>query len=440
MKKRLTLITFVFLSLIILLLGCGNQQNNPQVPDKNQISQKKSIPESKIEDTGLELNIKPMDSPSEIVIPEVFIENYPLPESEALSFTERMKIGWNLGNTFDAHTDSSTLEDDLLTESMWCGIKTTKEMITTVKDAGFKTIRIPVSWHNHISGDKFIINQSWMDRVKEVVDYAIEEDMYVILNIHHDISEEYYYPSVQYLHSSIAYVSSIWSQIANKFKDYDEHLIFEAVNEPRLVGTKFEWWLNMNDQRCIEAVECINKLNQAFVDTVRSTGENNRTRYLMVPGYCAAADYALLDAFELPQDTVEDRIIVSVHAYTPYRFALQSPGEQGSVSAWSLSDPSSTHDIDAFMTGLYEKYIRQGIPVVIGEFGARDKGGNLQDRVEYAAYYIRSARARGMTCLWWDNNAFSGNGENFGLLDRQNLKWVGQDIVDAMMKYAEAEK
>ena len=157
----------------------------------------------------------------------------------------------------------------------------------------------------------------------------------------------------------------------------------------------------------------------------------------MVPGYCASADGALNDGFVLPTDSQENKLIVSVHAYTPYNFALQSPKESGSISYFDSDDANSTRDIVTFMDKLYNKFISQGVPVVIGEFGAQNKDLNTQDRVDYGAYYIAAARARGITCAWWDNNAFTGNGENFGLYYRMGGYFIFQDIVTAMMKYAE---
>ena len=161
-------------------------------------------------------------------------------ESEALSFVKDMKIGWNLGNTFDA-IDCNWLSDEMQYESAWCGAVTTKEMIDALKEAGFRTIRIPVSWHNHLTDENHTISEAWINRVQEVVDYAIDDDMYVIINIHHDFSKEYIYPSSEYLEQSKIYVTDIWEQIAERFKDYDEHLIMESLNGPRLVGTADEW-------------------------------------------------------------------------------------------------------------------------------------------------------------------------------------------------------
>ena len=312
-------------------------------------------------------------------------------------------------------------------------------MIDAVKAAGFKTLRLPVSWHNHVSGDHYTISEAWLDRVQEVLDYAVDDDMYVILNIHHDTDKEYCYPDKEHLEQSLSYMTFIWEQLADRFGDYDEHVIFESINEPRLVETDHEWWLDMNAAECVEAVECINEWNQNFVDVVRKTGGNNATRYLMVPGYDASADGVLNDKFVLPTDTAENegKILVSLHAYIPYHFALQAATENESIDQFNASEKTSTNDIDQMMEKLYAKYISNEIPVVIGEFGARDKNGNLQSRVDYAAYYIAAARAYGMSCNWWDNNAFTGDGELFGLLDRKTVTWRYPKIVDALMKYAE---
>lgn len=371
-------------------------------------------------------------------IPEVVMPSYEIPDTEAFAFVRSMKIGWNLGNTLDSYNDSG-YDNELDSETNWVGVATTKEMIDDIRAAGFQTMRVPVTWHGHFTDENFTISQVWLDRVQEIVDYGIDNGMYVILNIHHDNREDCFYPDQEHLEGSIRYIESVWGQLAARFADYDEHLIFEAMNEPRLVGSVYEWWLDKNSDECNDAVACINTLNQAFVDTVRAGGGNNGTRYLMVPGYDASPDGALHEGFVLPTDAAgaADRILVSVHAYTPYGFALQGAGESGSTSVFASDSESSTRDIDYFMDRLYERFISQGIPVVIGEFGARNKDGNTQDRVDYAAYYIAAARARGMSCLWWDNNAFNGNGENFGLYYRRGGYFIYPDIVAALMKYAD---
>lgn len=423
MKKMLGVILIV--NLVLGIVGCSNKKDSAE----STSTEIKVEQEQEQEQEQVEVVVQSS------FIPDIMFDAYDIPNNDALEFVNEMKIGWNLGNTFDAIDDSGNVSDELHYESIWSGDVTTKEMIDLVKLAGFNTIRIPVSWHNHVSGEDFVISEIWMDRVQEVVDYATENEMYVILNIHHDIGEDYLYPSSEHLVTSKKYITSIWRQIATRFQDYDEHVIFEGMNEPRLVATENEWWLDINNENCIDAVDCINQLNQSFVDTVRAGDGYNSSRYLMVSGYCASPEGALTDQFNLPEDTLVNKIIVSVHAYTPYSFALQDISEAGSVTEFSSSNAKDTSDIDYFMDNLYDKYISIGIPVVIGEFGARDKNNNLQSRVEYATYYIGAARARGMICVWWDNNAYSGSGEKFGLLNRSNVGWRYAEIVEGLMKY-----
>ena len=328
-------------------------------------------------------------------MPEInYITRYEIPENEAMAFMKRMGVGWNLGNTFDAYHDSFR-GDDLAIESLWCGVKTTREMIAAVREAGFGTLRLPVSWHNHVD-EAFRINDKWLDRVQEVVDWALAEDLCVILNTHHDVGKAYYYPNTENADVSRCYIRTIWEQLSERFADYDERLIFEAMNEPRLKDTEDEWNYNAGKAVCQDAAKNINELNQLFVDTVRASGGKNAGRYLMVPGYAASPAGVLGDHFRLPDDPADNRIIVSVHAYTPYPFALEYPG----TDTFRLVDIGQTSEINRFMNSLYKTFVVNGIPVVIGEFGARDKGGNLASRVTYAAYYAANASARNSPCVY----------------------------------------
>ncbi len=360
-----------------------------------------------------------------------------IPDNDAMKFVRDVEVGWNLGNTFDACDCSSYVSNELDYESAWCGVKTTKELISEIKNAGFKSIRIPVSWHEHVDAN-YNISEAWLSRVEEVVGWAYDEGMYVILNIHHDNDENHEYPSYAKLDQSKKYLTAIWRQLADRFADYDEHLIFETMNEPRLVGTDVEWWIDEESEIGLEALDCINQLNQAIVDTIRDNGKGyNKTRYIMTPGYCASPNFALSDAFKLPDDSkadAENRIIVSVHAYTPYNFALNQNKNDGATDNFSISGKKGTDDIDWFMSSLYNKFVLKGIPVIIGEFGALDKN-NLNARMEFTAYYIATARHYGMSAFVWDNNAYLTDGENFRLIDRSNCGWVFPEIVDQMMYY-----
>ena len=180
-----------------------------------------------------------------IVIPVFTEENmktYDLPENEALRFSANLKAGWNLGNTFDAQ-DAGKGNPNRDYETYWCGAKTTRELIHTIKTAGFNVIRIPVSWHNHITGDGYRIDDAWMNRIREVAQWIVDEDMYFIINIHHDNSKDFLYPDNAHYQQSEEYVTAVWSQAAEAFSDFDDHCIFECMNEPRVYAAKAMSWL-----------------------------------------------------------------------------------------------------------------------------------------------------------------------------------------------------
>ena len=200
------------------------------------------------------------------------------------------------------------------------------------------------------------------------------------------------------------------------------------MNEPRDNGASDEW--TGND----EARDVINHLNAAFVETIRGLGGNNALRHLMIPGYAASSSYVNLSAIEVPED--DDKIIVSVHAYIPYNFALNTGS--GATSEWDVE--SDTYDIDTLMENLNELFISQGTPVIIGEFGAMNRD-NEEERCEWAEYYITAAKQYGIVCCWWDNHSYSGDGENFGLLvtNGLNFSWQYPDLVETMINAAYAE-
>lgn len=362
-----------------------------------------------------------------VAVPALTITRRPIPDNEAMAFLKNMGVGWNLGNTFDATKgDWNRSADEMTVETSWGNPKTTAAVFDALKAAGFSTVRIPVSWHDHVDAD-YNISEKWLARVEEVVDWALERGLYVILNIHHD--EDQFLPTPAHEAESARYVEKIWQQLAARFADRDEHLIFESMNEPRVLGASYEWWYDGTNAECVKAAECLNRLNQLFVDTVRASGGNNADRYLMVPGYDAAPNGALNGVFTLPADTADNRIIVSVHAYTPYDFALNTSGGK------FFRAQSQKQEIVSFMNSLYNTYITNGIPVVIGEFGAMIKDDNLQDRVNWAAFYVATASARNMPCVWWDNGAFKGSGELFGLLNRRTGEMADPEIAEAIITY-----
>ncbi|MDO4304291.1 MAG: glycoside hydrolase family 5 protein [Bacillota bacterium] len=436
MKKRNSgwKVIALLMSMAMVLGGCGSSEKEGTVKEAEEAS---ALNASEVqEDEVVQGSEDAQDSG--IIIPELTIEQSSIPDSEALEFVKNMKTGWNLGNTLDAYSGSDNA--GLASETSWGNPETTREMISAVKEAGFETVRIPITWHNHLEraegSDEYTVSSEWLDRVQKVVDYAMDNDMYVIINIHHDTAEDVYYPDSAHYEQSEKYIVTVWEMVAERFKDYDEHLIFESMNEPRLVGSSYEWNFQESVQECKDSADCINRLNQAFVDTVRKSGGNNAQRYLMVPGYAASLAGVTTDLYQLPQDSAENKLIVSTHAYTPYSFALQPQSEGGSTDKFNVEGGTGRAEIDSLMSALYQKFVSQGIPVVMGEYGARNKNDNLQDRVNFYAYYIASARAKGISCCVWDNGAFAGNGEMFGILIRQKCIWAYPEVVEAIMKYA----
>ena len=215
-----------------------------------------------------------------------------------------MRIGWNLGNSLDSA--GSWINGDLEHETAWGNVKTTKKLITAVKKAGFNTIRIPVSWGEHMDTNGKV-SSVWMDRVQEVVDYAYDNDMYIILNVHHDNGT---FPLDEKTEAATTKkYQTLWKQIAERFKDYDEKLLFEGRNEPRTEGSANEWNGGTKAER-----DVLNRMYEAFVSTVRATGGNNKTRILVIAPYGASSSYTAMAALKIPDD---DRVIVAVHAYSP---------------------------------------------------------------------------------------------------------------------------
>ena len=368
-----------------------------------------------------------------------------LKNADTEAILEDMGLGWNLGNSLDA-TGGSGLD----TETSWSNPKTTQALIDKVKSLGFNTVRVPVSWGKHVSGDNYTIDSAWLARVKEVVDYCYKNDMYVILNIHHDTKSSAsasgagYYPRSSAYSSSEKFVTSVWSQVAEYFKDYDYHLIFETLNEPRLIGTGYEWWFSKWNipSEVKDAIDCINKLNQKAVDTIRNTGSNNRGRLIMCPGYDASIDGATVSGFKLPTDISgnKNRIALSVHAYSPYNFAMNIDTSNGATSTYSsyIKD-----ELKNLFSTLKSNFRDKGIPVVIGEFGSTDKN-NTAERVKWATDYTALARKNNIPCVLWDNNAFAVyngssivlNSEYHGYINRKNntVTSPAKDVIEALMK------
>lgn len=368
-------------------------------------------------------------------------------EASAASFTDldqdemvaAMGAGWNLGNQLEANLSGTP------SETAWGNPTINENLIKAVKNAGFNTIRVPVSYLSKIgSGSSYTIDSAWLDRVQEVIDMCIDNGLYVITNIHgdgyHSVEGGWLLCDGSDQTTIRAKYKACWQQIANRFKDYDEHLIFESMNEEYdgTYGTPNTTYYSN-----------INELNQIFVDTVRQTGGNNAKRWLMLPGWNTNIEYTAGDyGFELPSDNYrsssisssEKRIMVSVHYYDPWNFC----GEESSAATqWgdTVTDSSKTSGwgdesyLKGEFTKLYNEFTSQGYPVVIGEYGAIDKSAydsnNTACRAEFAKKVCRYAKQYGCVPVWWDNGVVSTYG--FGLFNRSTYAVTQQKIIDAIM-------
>lgn len=331
-------------------------------------------------------------------------------KNEELHFVSQMGNGINLGNSLDATNlwDYKPAANELDYETFWGNPQIEKKHFQAIYQAGFRTVRIPITWEDHIDLNGNISNV-WMDRVQAVVDMAIEEDLFVIIDTHHETWLDIQTNNEAQITERL---TKVWQQIADRFKNYDEHLLFEGMNEPRLRDSADEWTAGTLEMR-----ELVNRLNTVFIETVRSI-EGNEKRYLLVSAY--GTSY-LPEALENLYVT-EKHIIVSVHMYSPYQFCQNDEG----TDEWSELNEEDTKEIDKAFTQLNENFIKKGIPVILTEFGSKNKQ-NLKARVDWTQYYVKSAKKNGIAYIWWDN------GSDFALLDRVTGQWEQKELVRVLV-------
>lgn len=363
------------------------------------------------------------------------VEAAELTGQTAFEITSQMTIGWNLGNSLDA--TSANLRVDSPPKSFvtsWGNPEPTQELFNAVQAGGFNTVRIPTTWYQHLiyneATDVYEIEENWMNYVKKTVDYAYDLGMFVIINVHHEewvnVPE---FTDATYADASHK-LNDIWSQVSEAFKDYDQHLIFEGMNEPRMVGSAMEWTAGDANARAY-----VNRLNSVFVDTVRSQGSTaNAERMLMLPGYCASS---LKEAFSAIE-TLESygNVALSVHAYSPYFFTMDTssyashefPGKSGYGEDYEYALKNLFKDLKSVSDS-------KNVPIVIGEFGASNFE-NTTSREAWAKCYLTNAKEAGIPCVLWDNNVmYDGTGESHGYIYRATNTWYpnSRSVVAAMM-------
>lgn len=312
-----------------------------------------------------------------------------VPQTDAVMFSRSMGLGINIGNSLDVITDRDGPGTD---ETGWGNPRITRDYIHALRSYGYRTVRLPVTWAEHMSpAPDYTIDSRWMDRVQEVTDWCISEGLFVIIDLHHDggTSAASWILGAAHDYDAVAVrFAAVWNQIAARFRDYPQALIFESMNE---VGFDSAW-----EKR----YAIINNLNQLFVDTVRRSGGNNSERYLMAAGYWTDIEKSCDGQYALPSDA-SAHVMLSVHYYTPSAFTISGDRKN---TGWYTDTWGTRADYDELHTlfrMLYVHYLSKGIPVVVGEYGVVT-GKDEQSREDwlYAVHHV--CRSYGIPDIVWE--------------------------------------
>lgn len=411
---RRAVITGCLLTMIIFgLAACTGAEGQEPTPTPEIVQTEPTSEELSTDMNESEEAETAESETTETVDPEVIVAAGP-----AADLVEDIVLGWNLGNTLDSCSGAEPGKNEgLSSETAWGNPRATQEMIDLVKDNGINAVRVPVTWYNHMDSD-YVIDEEWMDRVQEVVDYVMNDDMYCIINVHHDTGANgWLRASDTNLEENKAMFTAIWEQVSARFAGYNEHLLFEGFNE---ILNDTNEWVNPDSR----AVEVVNELNQLFVDTVRASGGNNGERILIVNTYCAGGNSQVTKDFVLPADSAENSLVVEAHIYQPYKFTAE---EYPETVMWNKES------VDSYLKNMYVSFVQKGIPVIIGEFGCADKD-NDGARQAWAKYYVETCTDYGIKCFWWDN------GSAYRLFNRRNLKISEVNLLGTMVAAAKGEE
>lgn len=394
------------------------------------------------------IDVQNFDSTNEIIVelPPLTVAQIVISEKSsdyktAFEITSEMGAGWNLGNNFDCYVtdeDGNYIEfADFEAEGIWGGRKATKELIEAIKAKGFNTIRIPCTWFQHFN-EQGEIDPDWLARVHEVVDYAYDLDMYVIINMHHEqniINAPVF--NDESLEKALEEMTTVWTTLANEFRDYNQKLIFEGMNEPRQTGNPLvsEWGNGSGDNGY--TWDYVNKLNQNFINIVRNQGSQyNKERLLMITPYCATSNQNAIMKLDIPENS--GNIAISSHAYAPFDFTLRSD---------NLAKSEFTDSMKIELDNLFNSYKsimeQKNVPIIIGEYGASNRD-NMSDRIRWITYYNQLAKDAEIPTVIWDNDSLinlDSSGEAHGYIDRETAVWheVQEPVIDALMQAWKAE-
>ena len=375
------------------------------------------------------------------VDPLAFLETPGLPDNVATRLASELGIGWNLGNQMDAQVNG------VASETAWGNQKTTQTCFDKLKALGFSTVRIPVTWLGHIGeAPEYRIDEAWLDRVAEIVGYAEKAGLKAIVNIHHDGADSKYWLDIagaavnSELQSQIlAEITAVWGQIAAKFADKGDFLIFEAFNE--IHDGNWGWGANRNDGGA--QYRCLNEWNAAFVKAVRAAGGYNTERLLGVPAYCTNIDLAI-ESFVLPEDSVKDRLMLSVHCYDPGDYCLNAKKSQWGHTADASKKVAGDNEADlkASFDKLYEHYVSKGIPVYIGEFGCVNRSSAAEQAFQqyYLSFYAKLSALYGVPSMLWDNGAGGSGNESFGYINHSSGEFISDGSESAIKSIIDSYK
>ena len=358
--------------------------------------------------------------------------------------------GWNLGNTMEPGP-CSWLSNPLDYETAWQGSKTTQQIIDFVKAQGFRSVRIPCSWYVHCDANNNI-DTKWMDRVQQVVDYCINDSLYVVLNDHYDngwIERSFANRTESSVSKNCDVLAQLWKQIATRFRDYDPHLLFAGMNEPDAAGD--------NSKDKAGDIRTLVRYHQTFVNAVRQTGGNNAHRILVVQAPSTNIDLATTYNV-MPQDDTPDAMMLEVHFYSPYNFTMMTKDESwgnqayywGSGNHFSGSKHNVTWGEESYMQSqlrqMRNKYTSKGIPVIMGEFGTlwrtmpQGESQEKHDASIRAWYYTlcRYAVENAIVPFVWDTNYCQR--PSMDVLNRKTLTVFNQLALDGIINGCAAGK
>jgi len=346
------------------------------------------------------------------------------PELNAIDFSKLMGIGWNLGNSLEAIKYSNGVYSG--DETSWGNPATTKQLIDSVRKAGFNAVRIPVAYSHMLENQtSWNIKWSWKKRIEEVINYVLDNDMYAIINIHWDGGwmNNPVYSQQKAINSKI---DSLWKQIAVFFRDYNDHLLFAGTNEIHVEG-------NYNAPTD-ENIAVQNSFNQTFVNTVRATGGRNTYRYLVVQGYVTNIEYTR-NYMVMPADATPDRLMAEVHYYDPWEFCLKE--DTPYVTVWSDASWGKEEWVNTAFGYMKTAFADKGIPVILGEYGLLYRssltGQALADHITSRNYYLNYVTGKaleyGMVPCYWDN----GYPDSFGLFNRADGSRLRKDAIAAII-------